>query len=156
MQDLSDLERELMLVTRAQALCPAGARASWAQLDRSAYLLMSRIEAQGPMSIGELAEAFGLDTSTVNRQTAAMLKAGLIERHPDPEGGMARKLDLTAEGARRLAADQERYRESVARSLEDWPDEDVRQFVRLLARYNAGCEGRKGSPWPRPEGLLQG
>ncbi|WP_110946085.1 MarR family winged helix-turn-helix transcriptional regulator [Streptomyces avicenniae] len=154
MQDLSELERELMLITRTQALCPTASRSSWALLDRSAYLLMSRVEAQGPMSIGELAEAFGLDTSTVNRQTAAMLRSGLIERHPDPAGGMARKLDLTAEGRRRLVADRERHREVLAESLADWPEEDLRQFVRLLARYNARCETRRGQPWPRRGRLL--
>ncbi|MEV4803107.1 hypothetical protein AB0K18_24120 [Nonomuraea sp. NPDC049421] len=30
-------------------------------LDRSAYLLLSRIRREGPMSIGQLSRAFGLD-----------------------------------------------------------------------------------------------
>lgn len=96
---LEKLERELMLLSRHQVLVRRERDPE--RLERSAYLLLSRIDTQGPMSIGELAEAFGLDTSTVNRQTAALLRCGLAERVADPGGGMARKLRITAEGARR-------------------------------------------------------
>lgn len=54
-------------------------------LERSAYLLLSRLQTEGAMSIGQLSDAFGLDTSTLNRQTGALLRAGLVERIPDPE-----------------------------------------------------------------------
>lgn len=41
-----------------------------------------RLEVQGPMSIGELSDAFGLDASTLNRQAAAVLRAVPAERVP--------------------------------------------------------------------------
>jgi hypothetical protein len=44
-------------------------------LDRSGYILLSRIRVEGPISIGELSEALRLDASTLNRQTAALLAA---------------------------------------------------------------------------------
>lgn len=53
------------------------------------------------MSIGQLSDAFGLDASTLNRQTAAMLRGNLVERIADPDGGIARKFRITAEGERR-------------------------------------------------------
>src|SRR5688572_213137 len=56
------------------------------RLDRSAYILLSRIRVEGPMSIRQLSDAFGLDQSTLNRQTSAILRDGLVERIPDPEG----------------------------------------------------------------------
>ncbi|MEU3506033.1 MarR family transcriptional regulator, partial [Streptomyces hundungensis] len=95
-----------MLLSRHQVL--ARRERDPERLDRSAYLLLCRIDTQGPMSIGQLADAFGLDTSTVNRQTAALLRCGLAERVMDPDGGMARKLRITDEGGRRLRADRER------------------------------------------------
>ncbi|RKN37198.1 MarR family winged helix-turn-helix transcriptional regulator [Streptomyces hoynatensis] len=156
MEELSDLERELMLVGRHH-LCPGlescgpgQAAGHEGRLDRSAHLLLSRIDAEGPMSIGQLAEALGLDTSTVNRQTAALLKAGLVERHLDPEGGLARRLAITQEGLGRLAAERARRRDGLAVLFEDWSREDLRQFAHLLARFNARCERVKGHPWPRP------
>jgi DNA-binding MarR family transcriptional regulator len=75
-------------------------------LDRSAYVLLSRIRVQGPMSIGELGGAFGLDVSPLDRQTAAAVRAGLVERTPDPAGGIARKFRITGKGERML--DEER------------------------------------------------
>ena len=119
------------------------------RLDRSAHLLLSRIDAEGPMSVGQLAAAFGLDTSTVNRQTAALLKGGLVERHIDPEGGLARRLAITQAGLGRLARERARRRAGLATLFEDWSREDLRQSARLLARCNASCERVRGRPWLR-------
>src|SRR5262245_13157650 len=71
-------------------------------LDRTASILLGRIRAEGPMSIRQLSEAFGLDASTLNRQTAAMMRSGLVERIHDPGGGIARKFRITGDGERRL------------------------------------------------------
>ncbi|MEU4840446.1 MarR family winged helix-turn-helix transcriptional regulator [Nocardia testacea] len=119
-------------------------------LERSAYLVLRRLRIEGPMSIGELSEAFGLDTSTVHRQTAAMLKAGLVERIPDPEGGLARKFRITDEGERRVLADRDYNINALDRLLRGWSDEDVRTFAAYLERFNTDLEAREARPWPRP------
>ncbi|MFF4948166.1 MarR family winged helix-turn-helix transcriptional regulator [Streptomyces chattanoogensis] len=121
------------------------------RLERSAYLLLSRIDAQGPMSIGQLAEAFGLDTSTVNRQTAALLRCGLAERVADPEGGMARKLRITEEGGRRLAANREVNRSCLAQVVAHWSADEVRELEDILVRLNRSAEALEGRHWPRAE-----
>lgn len=146
---LEKLERELMLLSRHQVL--AWRERDPERLERSAYLLLSRIDAQGPMSIGQLADAFGLDTSTVNRQTAALLRCGLAERVADPDGGMARKLCITAEGGRRLADDREAHRSCLARVVADWSPEQVRELEDVLVRLNRSAEALEGRHWPRPE-----
>jgi DNA-binding MarR family transcriptional regulator len=150
-EELGDLERELMLIGRHQAMAALRAD-SGGRLERSAYTLLSRIEAEGPMTIGQLAEAFGLDTSTVNRQTAAMLRQTLVERIPDPDGGIARKLRITDEGMRRLHHDREWSVNGLASVLEDWPQEEVTALARLLTRLNRSIEGKEGRSWPRPGG----
>lgn len=119
-------------------------------LDRSAYTLLSRLQIEGPMSIGQLSEAFGLDTSTLNRQTAAMLRAGLVERIADPDGGMARKFTVTDAGHERLTAERKSKLAGLRTVLEDWPDDDVATLADLLQRFNADIERRDGRPWPRP------
>ncbi|MFI5641087.1 MarR family winged helix-turn-helix transcriptional regulator [Streptomyces goshikiensis] len=146
---LEKLERELMLLTRHQVL--ARRERDPERLERSAYLLLSRIDTQGPMSIGQLAEAFGLDTSTVNRQTAALLRCGLAERVADPDGGMARKLRITAEGGHRLAGDREVNRSCLARVVADWSPAEVRELEDVLVRLNRSAEALEGRYWPRPE-----
>ncbi|WP_377271958.1 MarR family winged helix-turn-helix transcriptional regulator [Peterkaempfera sp. SMS 1(5)a] len=119
-------------------------------LDRSAYVLLSRIRMQGPMSIGELSDAFGLDSSTLNRQTAAAMRAGLVERIPDPDGGMARKFRITDRGARRLDREHEAIVHALDEVMADWADDDIATFARCLRRFNTDIERIGGRPWPRP------
>ncbi|WP_051951020.1 MarR family winged helix-turn-helix transcriptional regulator [Actinacidiphila yeochonensis] len=152
--EIVELEQELMLVGRHSVLRGQSAASPEpeAHLERSAYILLSRIEVDGPQSIGQLAEAFGLDTSTVNRQTAAMLRSGLAERISDPEGGLARKLRITPEGARRMRAYRAWVVTGLSDLLSDWNRHDVSAFSGYLARFNSAIEGREGRPWPRPAG----
>ncbi|MFE9247733.1 MarR family winged helix-turn-helix transcriptional regulator [Streptomyces sp. NPDC007088] len=143
---LDRIELETTLLSRySQLITP---RADW-RLDRSAYILLTRIEAEGPMSIGQLSEAFGLDQSTLNRQTAAMLRSGVVERIPDPEGGIARKFAITAEGQERLESDRERNRTGLAKVLSDWTPEEVAGLVEALSHLNRSIERLDGRPWPR-------
>lgn len=143
---LDRIERETMLLGRYMHLLTP--RVEW-RLDRSAYILLSRIEVEGPMSISQLSEAFGLDASTLNRQTAAMLRAGVVERIPDPDGGIARKFAITDEGARRLDSDRERNVAGLAKVMADWTPEEAEQLAASLSRLNLSIERLDGRPWPR-------
>ncbi|MEV7728814.1 MarR family winged helix-turn-helix transcriptional regulator [Streptomyces sp. NPDC087917] len=138
-----------MLLSRYQVL--ARRERDPERLERSAYLLLSRIDTQGPMTIGQLADAFGLDTSTVNRQTTALLRCGLADRVPDPDGGMARKLCITVEGGRRLAEDREINRSCLARVVAGWSPGEVRELEDVLVRLNRSAEALEGRCWPRTE-----
>ncbi len=120
-------------------------------IDRSATVLLARLEASGPMSVGELADAFGLDVSTVHRQVAAAMKAGLIERLPDPAGGPARKHRPTPLGSERLHEEFTGRTQAVERVTAEWSDDDVAQLTMLLRRFNEDAEAVRGQPWPRPE-----
>ncbi|TQS28305.1 MarR family winged helix-turn-helix transcriptional regulator [Microbispora sp. KK1-11] len=119
-------------------------------LDRSAYLLLNRIHVTGPMSIGQLSDAFGLDVSTLNRHTSALLRTGLVERIPDPDGGIARKFRLTDEGERWLGEEREKNILGLEKVLADWTAEDVAAFAAYLRRFNTDIEHLAGRPWPRP------
>jgi DNA-binding MarR family transcriptional regulator len=146
-EHLQAIERELTLLGRHQMMVTH--KSYGAQLDRSAYLLLTRLEIEGPMSVSQLAEAFGLDTSTVTRQTAAMLRSGLAERIPDPEGGMARKLRVTALGTERLAADRAWAYQGLQRVLDGWPPQDVQRLAEALAQFNNSVEQLAGRARPQ-------
>ncbi|ASQ96953.1 MarR family transcriptional regulator [Streptomyces sp. 11-1-2] len=122
------------------------------RLDRSGYLLLSRLDAEGAMSIGQLADAFQLDVSTVNRQTGALLRAGLVERIADPDGGLARKLRITPRGADRMAAERTCRQTDLSRLLESWPSEEVARLEDVLTRFNREVERQEGRAWPREPG----
>jgi DNA-binding MarR family transcriptional regulator len=143
---LADLERELTLISRHQL-----ARAAAGVLERSAYLILGRIDATGPMTARELAEAMQLEISTVTRQVGAMLRDDLVERVADPAGGVARRLRITPTGATRLAADRDRHRTGLGKVITDWPDPDCAELCRLLRALNERIETLQGAPWPRQE-----
>lgn len=140
-----EVEYEQMLLSRHGFL-----RSRAGELDRSAYVLLSRIRVQGPMSISELSDAFGLDASTLQRQTTAAMRSGLVERIPDPAGGMARKFRITDKGEQMLNEERESLVASLDKVMSDWPDEDIAAFAAYLRRFNGDIERLSGRPWPRP------
>lgn len=146
---LDELEFEGMLLGRHMS--PASqSEHTILKLDRSAYTLMSRIEIDGPLSIPQMTAAFALDASTLNRQTAAMMKKDLIRRIPDPDGGIARKFELTERGRELLDHDRTIKRTGLREILADWPADDIVALATLLHRFNSAIEDREGRPWPRP------
>lgn len=146
--ELADLVYEHMLLSR-HALQGAAPYGREHLIDRSAAVLLARLDAEGPMTVGELADAFDLGVSTVHRQVAAAMRRGLIDRIPDPVGGPARKHRPTAEGLRLLREEFAGRRGSVADVVADWSDEDLAAYVTLLRRFNEGVEAVRGKPWPR-------
>ncbi|MGB8940231.1 MAG: MarR family transcriptional regulator [Streptomyces sp.] len=146
----SEVEYEQMLLSRHGLLTRRKGRRVDGVMERSAYVLLSRIRVQGPMSIGELSDAFDLDASTLQRQTSAAMRAGLVERIPDPAGGMARKFRISDEGARLLDEEREGMIRSLGRVMTDWPKEDISAFAHYLRRFNTDLERIDGRPWPRP------
>ncbi|MFC4013826.1 MarR family winged helix-turn-helix transcriptional regulator [Nonomuraea purpurea] len=140
-EEIADIERQLMLIGRYKELATTAAAPEERRLERaSSYILLNRLESEGPMSIGQLAQAFNLDASTVNRQTAVLLREGLAERIPDPEGGMARKLRITDEGVRRVAGERGYRLHGLSIVLKDWTQEELVSFAEGLAHFNASIE----------------
>ncbi|ALJ18501.1 MarR family winged helix-turn-helix transcriptional regulator [Microbacterium sp. No. 7] len=142
---IARIEREFMLIGRHQTAIsrhPDG-------IHRSAITLLACLDAGGPMSIAELAAALGLDASTLNRQTSSLCRTGLAERIPDPDGGIARKFRITAEGTRRLRQEREANRRILGRLLNEWDADDLAALAELLERLNTEIEAHSGRPWPR-------
>lgn len=142
------LAYEQMLLTR-HALQNTTPKTRDVVLDRSATVLLARLEASGPLSVGQLAEAFGLDVSTVHRQVAAAIKAGLIERVQDTKEGVARTHRPTPEGARRLAEELASRAGSLRLITSGWSAGELDEFLRLLTKFNLDVEQLRGQQWPR-------
>lgn len=143
----TEIEYELTLLGRYHAL---NRQRGGLMLDRSAYLLLARLELEYPMSLKELAEAFRLDVSTINRQVAALERNGYAERVPDPDGGVARKVRPTVDGLARLHHDREVNCAGVDSVLTGWSGPDARDLRDILVRFNRSVERIEGRPWPRP------
>lgn len=144
---IDSIEFETMLFGRYSL---ASRKSSGRMLDRSVYILLSLLHMQGPMTIGQLGDALGLDDSTVNRQTAAMVRSGLLKRIADPYGGMARKFRVTAEGERQLESQRAQNVQALDGIMDEWSPQDLAAFAAYLERFNTDIERRHGRPWPRP------
>ncbi|WP_431493283.1 MarR family winged helix-turn-helix transcriptional regulator [Glutamicibacter sp.] len=133
---IADIEYEQMMLSRYTI---AHQRHS-GELDRSVYLLMSRIDGQGPMTIAELSHALRLDNSTLQRQVTAAIKDGHLERIADPQGNVARKICLTASGSEKLSDARALSITALEQILGDWSSADVEQFAQYLNRFNSSIE----------------
>src|SRR3954469_4549470 len=67
-------------------------------LERSAYGIMCKLADEGPQRLGALANAFGLDPSTITRQVQALEEIGLASRTTAPSARRPSILDLTENG----------------------------------------------------------
>lgn len=105
-------------------------------MERAHYLLLSLL-LDGEKSSAELAEALGLDHSTIVRQVAAVEERGYATRVPHPRDGRSMLLRATAEAAAAVAAMRRTRCERLDRLLADWPEAEREQFGALLARFNA-------------------
>ncbi|MCW2755788.1 MAG: putative MarR family transcriptional regulator [Marmoricola sp.] len=141
------LEQELTLLARHQL--SSAANSPDLELDRSGYQLLSRLELSA-LTLKQLAEAFRLDISTVNRQIAALRRKGLVRRAADPSGGVAQVLRPTATGLALLRRDRSVRHTQVAQVLEAWDPDDVGRLQALLERFNTSIEALEGQSWPRP------
>src|ERR1044072_4689060 len=71
-------------------------------MDRAAYLLLNRLDNEGPMGVKALAASMGIDSSPVTRQVAPLVDTGLVKRTSHPEDGRAVVLQLSPRGQSRL------------------------------------------------------
>ncbi|MEY9843860.1 DNA-binding MarR family transcriptional regulator [Streptacidiphilus sp. BW17] len=105
-------------------------------MDRAAFLLLNRLNWSGPVGVKALAQAMGIDSSTVTRQVAPLVDCGLVERVPNPDDGRAVLLELSEQGRARLEEVRASRRELMRMLTDDWSEEDQQAFCTLLTRFN--------------------
>ncbi|MPQ98755.1 MarR family transcriptional regulator [Modestobacter sp. I12A-02628] len=156
-----DLEREVaLLLRRARAITTRLAGELHRGLDGAAYGLLVLLDDSGPLRASDLVAKLGLDKSTVSRQVASLVAAGLVDRAPDPDDGRAHVLSTSPEGHRRLSEIRDARRARWEADLSDWPSSDVATLAELLGRLNRLGEARelkeRGVPDPAhaPGGAL--
>lgn len=130
---ISCLEPELAFLVRRLEM---NYRKRGYPMERAHYLLLGRLE-EGGKSTGEIAEALGLDHSTVVRQVAAVEELGFATREPNPKDRRSVLVSLTPAGAESVAAMREARQKRLGRVLAAWSEEDQHTLAMLLGRFNA-------------------
>ena len=134
------IEQQLPILLRRTQRTHVRTTAGEVDLDRSAYGILCRLADEGPQRVGSLAQAFGLDPSTITRQVQALEAAAMVMRRTDPTDRRASIVDLTTEGADALAESRERRRARLKEALSAWPEEDLEAFGRLLESFNLSID----------------
>jgi DNA-binding MarR family transcriptional regulator len=79
-----------------RALAPAG-------ITTNAYSILARLEREGAQPLGTLAARLAMDRTTLSREAAPLIDAGLVESAPGELDRRKRVLSLTSAGASRVA-----------------------------------------------------
>ncbi|MBU3867062.1 MarR family transcriptional regulator [Streptomyces sp. 4503] len=114
-------------------------------MDRAAYLLLNRLDQEGPMGVKALAGSMGIDSSTVTRQVAPLVDSGMVKRTSHPEDGRAVVLQLSPRGKARLEEVRSSRRDLMARVTDDWTAEERDLFCDLLTRFNIALSAAHGT-----------
>ena len=140
-ESLERLEQEIgVLIRRVKRVIGERARAVHPALQPASYLMLSSLTSHGPQRSSALAERFGVDKGAISRQVQHLLELGLLERAPDPLDGRAVLVSASPDAVRRMEAVVRDRRRWLDEQLADWSEDDLRQFVGSLARYNSALD----------------
>lgn len=136
----TQIEQQLTILLRRVQSIHLSTASGEVDLDRSAYGIMCRLADEGPQRLGSLAQAFGLDPSTITRQVQALEQAGLAQRSTDAADRRASILDLSLDGREVLARTRDHRRARFDAALAGWSAKERQEFGRLLEKFNLSVE----------------
>lgn len=122
------LSRLMRVASRAKS------EAATKGVEATTFPLLVALAESGPMRSNALAGAVLSDPSTVSRQVAALVVAGYVGRHADPDDRRASSLVLTDAGHAALATHRRRRDEHLARVLAHWSVGDRATLAVLVDR----------------------
>ncbi len=150
---IATFARTLALVVRRHGqpkLTQLLAKMAGHNLDLAAFHVMAFL-ADEPRRMGELADALGLDVSTVSRQVQRLEAIHCVARIPHPTDGRGWVLSITDEGADLLARQRRARQTIIAKVLAPRSAEDIRTASAVLAVLEQGygqciADGEIGAP----------
>jgi len=139
--ELGRLEQEVgVLIRRVKRVIGERARAVHPDLQPASYLMLTYLAAEGPQRSSVMSETFGVDKGAISRQVQHLCDLGLLDREADPVDGRAMLISASADAVRRMEAINRDRRRWLAEQLAEWSEDDLREFVTGLARYNSALD----------------
>ncbi|MGK5681245.1 MarR family winged helix-turn-helix transcriptional regulator [Actinoplanes sp. URMC 104] len=137
-----ELVRFARLMARAKGMLNIGDLGA----EFSALMLLFPLHHRGPLRTTDLAEIKQADPSTVSRQVAQLVKAGLARREADPEDGRASRLAITEAGLVAVGKLGKARQDWLGEVLSDWPEGRAAAFAGLFAQFNSSVEAHLATP----------
>lgn len=135
---LRHVEHEVaVLLRRARRAVAERARRVHPDLQPVGYLVLTQVEADGPVRGSEIGESLMIDKGAVSRSLQHLIELGLLEREPDPDDGRAVLFSVSAEGRRIVRAVDDERRAMLGERFAGWCEQDLVDVATALHRYNA-------------------
>src|SRR5262245_31425306 len=109
-----------------------GLRAEGVSISPPLLSALAAVSSSGPLRIGHLAAAEGVEAPTMSRLVDRLQEAGLVKRRPDPLDGRAIEVMATPNAARALAEARRGRTGSLARYVRELPAVRRRDLTRAL------------------------
>jgi DNA-binding MarR family transcriptional regulator len=139
--ELGRLEEEVgVLLRRIRRVIGERAHAVHEDLQPASYLMLSYLVTSGPQRSSVLSERFGVDKGAISRQVQHLFELGLLDREPDPADGRAMLVSASTDAVHRMEAIARERRRWLDERLSGWSQDDLRDFVAGLSRYNAALD----------------
>jgi DNA-binding MarR family transcriptional regulator len=140
-EQLGRLEQEVgVLIRRVRRVIGERARAVHPDLQPASYLMLTYLAAEGPQRSSVLSERFGVDKGAISRQVQHLMDLGLLDREADPDDGRAMLISASPDAVRRMEVINKDRRRWLDEQLAEWSEDDLREFVTGLARYNTALD----------------
>lgn len=120
-----------------------GFQANAVGVDPGAFPVLHHLAASGPSRQAALADALGLDASTVSRHVRALVDDGLLESSRDPDDGRATVLTITGPGMTFLIDRLRSHRATLQAATADFTPSERADLVRLLHKLAAALAAHK-------------
>jgi DNA-binding MarR family transcriptional regulator len=119
-----------------RALSAAGLRVT-------GYSILSRLDDEGPLSIGRLAERLGMERTTCTREVAPLIAAGLVEGVVGSDR-RRRLMRLTSLGVRKRAEAYPLWEQVQRMVADEFGQADVADLLVRLTRLREGSDRLSG------------
>jgi len=103
-------------------------------LDRTTFLLLSRLAEGQPMTMGEIAERLDITPPTATRRVAPLVEAGLVRRDRHPDRHRTVMITITDAGRTRVTAVQQARVETLRDTFRDWGPAELDTLSAVLDR----------------------
>src|SRR3954447_6449646 len=140
-EELGRLEQEVgVLIRRVKRVIGERARAVHPDLQPASYLMLTFLATEGPQRSSVVSERFDVDKGAISRQVQHLADLGLLVREPDPADGRAMLISASPDAVRRMEAVDRDRRRWLDEQLKEWTEDDLREFVAGLSRYNGALD----------------
>jgi DNA-binding MarR family transcriptional regulator len=141
---MSEIDRAFMVLGRRANLPRTHelyARRAGIDLERSAVLVLARLDDEGAIRPSDLARLVGVEPSTITRQVQDLERRALVSKRPDPSDGRSCVVQLTEAGHETLLRYRAARRQVLEQAMAAWDPDDLATFADGLDRFVEGFLG---------------